>query len=290
LGWSSELVIAELVIIDGTGAGWFIYDGTAGPGNPPIDYAAGPGTTVDPYGNALPEPGGGIVTSAPGQSFAALLDGGIAMGLTGATPSVLDAVIGVALDGAGQSIQAGCGTVGDGAGSLWILGDSLSDAPGLQVISGLDGAKYDTQRATLWNAGPLTVDSTSPVTLASFTGAPGATYEISGDVTLNADGTGTPELRVSTTMGEDLFQFGSVLDGGTAGGYTQNGYVLNTLAPCGPALVNGDSYRLRVRGLVTLTGTAATVALEMAATAAVATATIPIAGALFDVLPVTVPA
>jgi hypothetical protein len=287
-GASPAVEFARVIVIYGTGVvGLFEYEGTPGAGNPPIAYVAPPGETADLYGNALPYGGGGFVTVAPGISYAALTDGGLGMALTGATASVIIAVLGVTLFGAGSALQMGSGSVGAGVQSLLTLGDSLSDAPGLQVLSGLDGAAYDTQRATLANASPLTVDSTSPVTLVSFTGAPG-TYAVTGDVTLNADGTGTPAFRVSTTMGEDLFEFGTVLDGGTAGGYTQNGYVLNTLTQCGPALVSGDSYSLKVRGVVILTGTAATVALEMAATAAVATATIPAAGALFHILPVTV--
>src|SRR5208282_1746498 len=83
-----------------------------------------------------------------------------------------------------------------------------------------------------------------------------------------------------------LFQMESSLDGGTAGGYTEDGYTLGTLAQCGPALVNGDGYLLHVRGLVTFTGTPGTMELQMGATASVATCTIPIAGALFQLEPV----
>lgn len=49
---SPGVVVAHFVIITGSAGGWFIYNGTPGPGNPPIAW--GSNGTTDPYGNTLP--------------------------------------------------------------------------------------------------------------------------------------------------------------------------------------------------------------------------------------------
>lgn len=48
---NSEIVIADKVIVEGADGGLFIYNGTAGPGNPPIVSIAD--STVDPFGNPI---------------------------------------------------------------------------------------------------------------------------------------------------------------------------------------------------------------------------------------------
>ena len=50
---NSGLVIANQVIIEGTKAGLFVYNGTPALGNPPILSAVAPGTTKDKYGNTI---------------------------------------------------------------------------------------------------------------------------------------------------------------------------------------------------------------------------------------------
>lgn len=59
--------VFRTLIIFGTGAGvgWFEYGGTPGLGNGPVSYAAPPGTTQDPFGNALPWTAGGVVATDP---------------------------------------------------------------------------------------------------------------------------------------------------------------------------------------------------------------------------------
>ena len=74
-GVTSGVVIARIVIIYGTGnIGLFEYQGTPGPGNPPIAYIAPPGVTADPYGNSLPVTSGGFVSAESGL-LAALTQG-----------------------------------------------------------------------------------------------------------------------------------------------------------------------------------------------------------------------
>jgi hypothetical protein len=50
---NGAIVVAEKVIVFGTGDGVFVYNGTPGLGNGPVFVAASPNTTVDPYGNAV---------------------------------------------------------------------------------------------------------------------------------------------------------------------------------------------------------------------------------------------
>ena len=56
-GVSNAIVIANKVIVFGTGGGVFVYSGTPGPGNPPIVSVGG--GTKDPYGNTT---GPGVFT------------------------------------------------------------------------------------------------------------------------------------------------------------------------------------------------------------------------------------
>jgi hypothetical protein len=179
-GQTPAVEFARIVVLYGTGQiGLFVYEGSPAAGNPPVAYIVPPGVTTDLYGNTLPV-AGGIVSSDPGVSFAALLDGGIVMGLDGATPSILDATAGVVLLGAGQAFAASSGEAGTGTGSSLFLGDSASSSPGLTVISGNDGNTYDTERLSLFTAAPQLFDATSgsPITGLSAAVAKGGTYRI----------------------------------------------------------------------------------------------------------------
>ena len=53
MGWRQNVVIATLVIVEGTGGGLFVYNGTPGPANPPVFSVVAPGVTQDPYGNTV---------------------------------------------------------------------------------------------------------------------------------------------------------------------------------------------------------------------------------------------
>ena len=53
MGWRQNVVIATLVIVEGTGGGLFVYNGTPGPANPPVFSVVAPGVTKDPYGNTV---------------------------------------------------------------------------------------------------------------------------------------------------------------------------------------------------------------------------------------------
>jgi parallel beta-helix repeat protein len=282
-GTVSQLFEAGNTIINPDGV--FIYNGTPAPGNPPIAYMANPTTTTDQFGNALPTAGGGVVTVDPGFSYAELLDGAISMGLLGGTPSAFPAEVTVAAEGGGQAIEFDSGSLGPGVSSLAILGDSASDSPGLTVISGADGNTYDTMRLTLQTTSLLTVDSTSPVTLFTFPVAAG-TYAYQLEIPMLGTGTAIPQLRFSSTAAVvSAMQGETVLDGGTAGGYTAYQTALNTFGPVGPGLVNGDANDLNGSGIFEFS-TAGTILVEMNASTSAACCTIPV-GARMHLFPVT---
>lgn len=179
--WQNSVFPLLVVPAGVPGTGIYVYNGVPAAGNPPIAYIASPGVTADPYGNALPTPGGGIVSNSPGVAFSELTGGGIALGLTGGTPSAIDAAIQVARAGAGQSLQIGSGSIGADAGSLLLLNDSGvatgAFGPGLQVVSGGDGNTYDTERLTLISPGATINSAVTPVTLFSHHLGKG-TYEV----------------------------------------------------------------------------------------------------------------
>jgi hypothetical protein len=52
IGWSSQVTVANKLIVYGSGAGAFVYNGTPAAGNPPIFWATSAST--DPFGNSLP--------------------------------------------------------------------------------------------------------------------------------------------------------------------------------------------------------------------------------------------
>lgn len=54
-GSTSGVIRARQVIVSGSDEGVFVYSGTPGPGNPPIDYMSNSAT--DPFGNVLPQAG-----------------------------------------------------------------------------------------------------------------------------------------------------------------------------------------------------------------------------------------
>lgn len=50
---ASTVILARVVVVFGPNQGIFDYNGTPGPGNPPIFAIVAPGTTTDPYGNRV---------------------------------------------------------------------------------------------------------------------------------------------------------------------------------------------------------------------------------------------
>jgi hypothetical protein len=316
-------VLPPSVGLQGGSFPFLVYSGAPATGNLIAAISTNGGT--DPFGNIY-YAGVSAINETSGQ-VVQLFDGQVLMfapnlGITSGTQAEIVATAATFPNAGGELLISGAGTGLNAVGQIALL-DSAAQGnvpaaylPGTALILGnpnnvtpdavnslpvlfgkgaagghanyvsFDGGQYDMGRFTVWNTSALTVASTSPTTLVTFPAAAG-TYQIDADISIAANGTGTPEFRVSTTMGESLFSFKSVLNGGTAAGFTVISYTLNTLSACGPALVSGDNYMLHVNGIVTFTGTSANVSLQMGATAAVATCTIAIGGALVRVMPAT---
>jgi hypothetical protein len=282
---SGNVLQARQIIISGTGEGLFIYEGTPGAGNPPVAFATAGGVTKDPYGNTLPGlpvAAGSFVVTGPGE-LVQLADGAIFLEATSAPAGAQPADMSVDGTPGFLEISSGSASASDEPTELLINSGSLGGA--LQVSSGADGSTYDTMRLTLETAVPLNVDSTTPVTLFTFPVAVG-TYAYQLEIPMLGTGTAIPQIRFSSAAAVvSSMQGETVLDGGTAGGYTAFQTALNTFGPVGPPLVNGDANDLNGSGIFTFT-TAGTIAVQMNATTAAAAATIP-AGARMHLLPVT---
>jgi hypothetical protein len=275
-------VIANKVIIEGENEGWFIYNGTAALGNPPVDYGVSPGTTEDPFGNLLPASGGVVSANNTTGAFTALESGQISF--QGPLQSYSAPFIAADAEEPGiLGLDSGLATNTDEAS--FILINSALNGGSVQVFDPIDGNTYDTQRLTLVTLSPLTVDSTSPVTLFSFPVGEQA-YEYELEIPMLGTGTGVPQIRFSSAAAvTSEFQGESVLDGGTAGGYTDFQTSLNTFSPVGPALVNADQYKLSANGIIEFS-TGGILAIQMNASTSVATCTIP-AGTRINLYPIT---
>jgi hypothetical protein len=271
------------VIIGGSG-GWYIYNGLPGLGNTPIAYSVAPGTTQDPFGNAL-RVAGGIVSNDPGVSSAALLDGGIALGLTGATPSVFDAIVAVSLEGAGQAIELDSGSTGSNTATLLILGDSGSGSPGLTVISGADGNTYDTQRRTQLLASNQIIDQIAgnPQTILSWPVAAG-TYRIHGFLECQQGATTVAQgLGFTGPAGSGRIQYYYVEQAVTAQQFSINSNT-SLAVTATPAYGTGDTFSWVFDGVITFTA-AGTLAVVGTSATVTETFTV-ISGSFADLMPV----
>jgi hypothetical protein len=191
---------ARVIIISGTNSGWFIYNGTPGPGNPPIAYGVGPGTTTDLYGNSLPV-SDSVASVGTGHAFAALNDGQAVFNGSAAvafSPSFI----------AASSAAAGILGLNSGLASnvdtaTSVLVNSAVNGGGLQVVS-FDGNTYDTERLSmLASATPQTVNSTSTAVITGLSCQVAAgTYTLRGKVRWTQGGSGGQQaLRLEGTGG-----------------------------------------------------------------------------------------
>jgi len=149
-GAQSLVVLARFVIVGG-GGGVFIYNGSPGPGNPPIEWM-GFGLT-DPFGNALPQQVGA-------SSF--FLSGVMEM-LATTTPGAAP------------------------ANGILVAVDSSDN---LNYVNGNDGGTYRAGRITNFGNGGQLVNSVTPALITGTTVpvAAGNRYHLTGRV--NFTGTG----------------------------------------------------------------------------------------------------
>jgi hypothetical protein len=92
MGWSNQVIQAQIILLTGNGDGAFAYNGTPALGNPPIAWLTG-GGLVDPYGNVLPSQmgveGNGIFTSTGGAGQSALAGNLLSIVPTGGASSAI---------------------------------------------------------------------------------------------------------------------------------------------------------------------------------------------------------
>jgi hypothetical protein len=241
---------------------------------------------VDPFGNYVLE---GVAAYAPNPSalnVAAALQSGDLIFFSSNTdggPWTAEGLIALGANGS-VSIYSGQDGITDVGSDMFV--QSAANGGYAVITSGKDGNLYDMTRLTIALSTPETVNSTSPVTLFSFVVATDGVYEFSYEIPMAANGTGTPRIRFSSVAAvTSTFQAETVLDGGTAGGFTAFQTALNAFSTVGPALVNGDNYVLRGSGYAIFT-TGDTINLQMGATAAANTCVVPV-GARFRLLPVS---
>jgi hypothetical protein len=125
VGWSSQVVIASQVIIEGTDDGLFVYSGTAGPGTLVGSWVP-PGVTEDQYGNAVTPDGIGIYGTGGQEIF---------LGLLGAVAE-LQFRTGAAIEGTPANMAGGAA----GAGATETL-QLLLSGPRLNVAGAQDWAQ-----------------------------------------------------------------------------------------------------------------------------------------------------
>lgn len=140
---SGNLRARSLVLFGtGNGVGLFEYNGAPagpvpGPANPPVAYAASPGVTQDPYGNALPATSGGFVTVGGGllgELVSAALKFLNPSSPPNSPPTVYTTVAAAA--GTKLNVSSGRGTSGAVAVTMTLL-DSLGSSQGVaQVVIG----------------------------------------------------------------------------------------------------------------------------------------------------------
>ena len=250
----------QILIAQGGGTvGVFVYNGFGAPGNHPIAYMAPNGLTKDPFGNTLPTAAGGVVSDNPGVAFSELVNGGLTMGLEGATPSAITAAMQVGLAGAGQSVQLGSGTVGADTGSLMLLNDSAVATagflPGLQVVNGSDSVIYTAGQNSMLTKVAQTITLVGPVTITGLSQAvaAGRTYEFSGvfrakqgAVDNVQDNIGFSGPAISFC---NWFQWNSVDGTGTMSRAEPNG-TLTTLG-AGTGVLNNTEFYIFFLGVVT---------------------------------------
>jgi hypothetical protein len=176
-----QVTTSGSVIIGGTN-GWFIYNGTPGPGNPPVEYGVANGVGTDPFGNALPA-AAGVVSVNPGVAYAQLVAGGLALGIDNGTDvSAFAAIIGISGSTSGQAVDISSGVGPEAGGAPSSL--SLADSGGSAAAGPLQLTNPSGFTGTIGQAIPATVaagvvsGNVASATISAGDAIPGAIYEM----------------------------------------------------------------------------------------------------------------
>lgn len=228
MGWSSQVVIAQLVIIEGPDSGLFVYNGTPAAGNLVATVTAGPGTdqfgntffggisTYDPVGNVTEIASGSLFTFGSGGVFANLIKGAYLAYQSGGGAGNLIASIAPAAgtDSAGNNFPQGFASINPATGVLAnLLGavlqwtQSASPAPvdpqivatpaasgaSLELVSGAGTGKSEGIVQVQDSSGALGFGTNEGIVVERvivYTGGGGG----AGPITLNSDSTGAPTI------------------------------------------------------------------------------------------------
>lgn len=251
-GVSNAIVIANKVIVFGTGGGVFVYSGTPGPGNPPI--ASISNTTTDPYGNAT-EIGINAYTVVSGVRVAIGLNQTMNGGTLGTLPGVTGQSIANAPFTAAGMFAAATSLISFARAGLTTGQSTSTDVAA--VIAGQSQADSGVTRGfwqisagltAIGNNGTFEVDDREGIVLLAPQTGPPAAGTASG---LWADLAGDVNVR-NFIDGNDyraghLVQFGN------------SGQLINSTSP---AVITGMSMTMaagnyHVQGWINFTGTAA---------------------------------
>lgn len=283
---SQSVLFARQVIISGAGEGWFIYNGTPGPGNPPVAYGTAAGVTKDPFGNALPglpTAAGSIVATGPGELIQ-MADGALFLE---AQPVAAGAqAASIATGGIAGFLEIGSGTesAADTTASIMLLNSGARGGT-LTVQSGADGNTYDTMRLSLIQVNDVSINSTTPVTLFSAPVAIG-TYEINAWMVCSnvtaADPASFAFTGPAAATKPQLLDFKATSSGsGATTDYAASSTY--TAAFSGGAFTGNQETTIRATVKFTAAGTLALTAAETVAGNAITV----FGGARLDLMPVT---
>lgn len=278
-------IVANKVVIFGPNDGWFIYDGTPGPGNPPVAFGTAQGTTKDPYGNTLPglpSSQGSVAVVGPGE-VAQLADGALFMqasgGGSGAQP------VSMSTDGIPGFLELFSGSQSStDTGSEAILNSGALGGT-LQVQSGADGNVYDTMHLTAETTGTQGINSEvqANITGLSIPVAKGMTYDFEAEICFVGNAGNDAYL---TMAGPAASSFIATIDYGENTGNVVQQTVLSSNTGCNSEpLTAGFVYRCRIWGRVTFTASG-NMTVNGAASANALTFTTQI-GSIFTIRPVS---
>lgn len=287
-----NIVRARVVIVFGTTGGIFLYNGTPGPGNPPVMWAVPPGVTADPSGNAVSPvlgvgtPGGPqtlidqsgniLLTGSAGTSLSLMPSANLPFSLTTTITGIMQSLMNL---GSGDVSQTQAGVV-----SGIKLGTSSSAKMGTLIVSpyGTTGTGILLQAqndgatdvasivfgTTATQAGAIVFTPTYailPGTLIGYTGGGAIT------VVTRTSGSGTIPIPVGVTtgVGESWGHGGNGGSGGSGGGGGGGGGGEYAQEPA-LALTSGGTASFSVpalgAGATTLAGSAVTVTANQGAT------------------------
>lgn len=214
MGWESEFVIAQLVIIEGNPDGVFVYDGTPAAGTLIVSIAAQAGT--DQYGNTYPK---GIQVSGGGANVLVLNPSIPQLEINPDTTTLLKGTI----KGSGGSGIAGRIEITSpqqqvGApGISRLVVASAPSAGGDAIISSVaDSYSFACTNATITITADAQIQASTVIKTGATWQTPTYNANWSGSTTFNTIGVSTLRYRIDAE--DNLWLVGAFKTGAVAGG------------------------------------------------------------------------